>query len=264
MRAMPVSLQFDKKGFRRGWLLANIIGTVVGELIAVALNIWWERYPNFLTMWPLDPEHDAIQNFPIYAALAGGILFGTILIGLGEQIIIRRYTHLPIRWLLASIIGAGTGGLFFTLPAIPFVYEKVVFPHDVLLGFLLFTAAFFLSFVFITGLVQWLVMRKTFFLSAKWIWKRIWSSLCSFFLFILFTPCCVWSMLFNKSYGSMGGFTYFLLLIFIPVPVALSALIIGSSIQNLLQNSAHKSVVSPVGEENHFETLEDEKPRTSQ
>jgi hypothetical protein len=255
MSTTPVAFSIDKNGFLRGWLLANIGGAIVGEVIAVALYFWVKSHPNLLYVRPIYPNLAVYEITPMNAAVVGGILFGIILIGLGEQLIIRRYTHLRIRWLLASIIGSTVGGSIYIVLFIPLLY--LLAQDYIFLPILETIAGFYFVFVLIIGFMQWITMRKTIFRSVTWIWTRIWSSLVSLFLFIPSIPCCIWSMLFNK--GPSGGFTYFLLLIFLPIPTALNARITGLFMSNLLDNSARNLFLSPVGEENHLETpAEDE------
>ena len=86
MNTTPVNYQFEKKGFVWRWVGVNIIATYIGLITAFGLDVGFARYWALPAKWDAYLEHHSLlKAFPTLAALAGGILIGNLLIGLGEQ-----------------------------------------------------------------------------------------------------------------------------------------------------------------------------------
>jgi len=255
MNMMTVNYQFEKKGFGWAWLLVNIIGISVGVIIGFCLSIAWEKYGTFLPRWFGYPFLDD----PINATLLDGILVGNLLSGWGEQILIKRYTHLKFRWFLGPAIGIGLGAVFCTLSGMLqiFFHEFDINgnPYFFWGGLVLFSD-------FLIGVIQWLAIRKIISRSGTWIFMRILSSFC--FLSLLF-PIVILSVISAVTiYDSENNIYYFLkpftmqndeiyiiltysfLFFSLLIPATLSAVMRGLFIKNRLKKSAQKMDLSQV------------------
>ena len=181
------------------------------------------------------------------------------MIGWGEQMVIRRHTLLAIRWLLASAIGAILGAVILAIPGIPSIYIRMQGTANIdPIYLLLWVPGFILLVGLIMGLLQWLAIRKTVSRAGTWIWKRVLSS---FSFLLLSCPASLLAIILaGMNYGLfmvgqitpspmdeqvMDNFVYIYFLIVLTIPAALSALISGLFMRNLLESSAQKIDFEP-------------------
>jgi hypothetical protein len=247
MKTTPVNYQFKKKGFVWSWVGVNIIGTYIGLITAFGLDVGFARYWTLPAEWATYLEnHSLLKAFPTVAAVAGGILVGNLVIGLGEQMIIRRHTHLATLWFLATAIVAVIIAVYSMLSAQPGYY----FLTNEIIRLNLFPLLWLFN-----GLLQWLVMRKMVTRSGIWIWITILSSLG---FLVIFLPLAYIAFVVIMDITDGGDYyhvlepyvhdttemsnilDYYFALFVLPIPVVVSALIRGSFIKNRLQKSAQK------------------------
>ena len=246
---MPANYQFEKKGFVWSWIGVNLIGTFAGLFAAFKINVGLARYWALPATWEAYLENiSMVKAYPTVAAVAGGVLVAYLLIGFGEQLIIRRHTHLATHWFLATVSGAVIIAGYSVLSARPGDY----FLTNKILRLDLFPLLW-LS----TGLLQWLVMRKTVIRSGYWILFTIFSSaafIVIFFPFVYYAFAVIFHITdgYNDTYFALSPYVhdttemanlldYYYALFVLPVPVVVCALIKGSFIKNQLKKSAQKS-----------------------
>jgi hypothetical protein len=278
MQSVPVNGKFEKKGFIRGWILANILGLFVGALIVFGLQIISERYWSAPAAWLAHLEGSSISHgIPITIPLVAGLLVGNLLTSRGEQIIIRRQTNLSMGWFQATAIGflIGAGLFFIQIVLSPIYLEWFSAWNDYHLIYAVLgpNLGWFFGFIALSiDLAQWLVLRKTIPGASNWIWIRILSSICFFstilliLLFVYLPSFTLSSYITEKRIIDIcyvirppvcdiskisEVFTFFIYFIFIfavPIAETLSALIRGLFIMNRLKEAAHKLGISPVSQ----------------
>ena len=138
-------------GFWLAWVLASMVGYVLGALIAMSVP------------YALLPVFGVTEEFGIVHLVTFGTLLGAIG-GCVQWAVLRGKVAVSGRWVLASALGFAIAG--GTLGAIG-IHENYA------MAGILFAALFGIA----GGIMQWLVLRQQFVRAGLWILASIFGSL---------------------------------------------------------------------------------------
>jgi hypothetical protein len=147
------------------WIAANAIGSVLGAIVGIMLEAIVSFVLTFtigtgswLSEPPTNPEPvwETIIIFLLITLLAG-MPFGG-LIGVMQWLVLRKYIPNSRLWILTSAFAMVVGYAWFELP--PEFFSDRSLPDLFLLWF---------PFGCVSGILQWLILRKQVYYSGLWI-----------------------------------------------------------------------------------------------
>jgi hypothetical protein len=141
-------------GFWLAWVLASIVGYVLGALIAMSVP------------YALLPVFGVTEEFGIVHLVTFGTLLGAIG-GCVQWAVLRGKIAVSGRWVLASALGFAIAG--GTLGAIGIGETN----ENYVMAGILFAALFGIA----GGIMQWLVLRQQFVRAGLWILASVFGSL---------------------------------------------------------------------------------------
>lgn len=179
------------------WILATGIGSLVCSVVG-----------NFLMAGPIIFGTPSNVSFRYVIALVYGAINGVVL-GMGQIVSAGRAGLIkPVRWVLSCVLGTTIGFI-----AIAFYSPARHYEHE-LITYMAASIASGSIFGFVTGLPQWLLLRKTYHRAHWWIFANVIAGMVAytirwFWIISLDDPRdCSFSLVFNVIFSD--GFLAFL------------------------------------------------------
>lgn len=146
------------------WVLGTVVGSTAGAALGGALITTWSQ-PFNVVRSPLDSVASAVPRTSVALGLWGAG------VGIMQSLILRRHLVGARWWPSATLAGwAFAGAVSGVLPFTAAVTGRGIDVGPI--GFVAVAAATVLAIGFVSGVLQWLILRRQVARSGLWVWTN--------------------------------------------------------------------------------------------